>query len=256
MTRRKIQEIPETPEVFNCKKHGEYEERYMPWVGGGYYAFSYCPKCAEDEKAIEEEREKQKSIEIQEKRLLSMKIKAGVSPRNVDVKFSSFSASTPQMEVAKKKVYSFARGIYDGNNVSSLILSGKVGTGKTMLACATINALIESKKCRMVKLIDMFRELKDTWRKESSKTELELISWYSKLDLLVIDEVGVNYDSDTEKMFIFDIIDGRYQNMKPTMIISNLGIDGIKGLIGDRAYDRLKDGGGEVVAFDWESQRG
>ena len=72
----------------------------------------------------------------------------------------------------------------------------------------------------------------------------------------MLDEVGSQFGSDTEKLFIFDIIDGRYQNMKPTILISNLDIDGIKDAIGDRCVDRLREGGGMMVAFNWGSQRG
>ena len=107
----------------------------------------------------------------------------------------------------------------------------------------------------MGKMIDMFREIKETWRKDSPITELELIKKYSTVDLLVIDEAGVNYDSDTEKMFIFDIIDGRYQEMKPTIVITNLDMEELKKVMGDRVVDRLRDGGGEAVAFNWESAR-
>ena len=148
-----------------------------------------------------------------------------------------------------------ARAIYDGKEAGSLILTGKVGTGKTMLGCAAINAIIAGKSCRMVKMIDMFREIKETWRKDSPITELELIKKYSTVDLLVIDEAGVNYDSDTEKMFIFDIIDGCYQEMKPTIVITNLDMEELKKVMGDRVIDRLRDGGGEAVAFNWESAR-
>ena len=85
--------------------------------------------------------------------------------------------------------------------------------------------------------------------------EAGLIEFYSRLDLLVIDEVGVQFGSDTEKMFMFDIIDGRYQEMKPTILISNLAIEGIKKLMGERIIDRLREDGGKAVSFDWPSYR-
>ncbi len=75
------------------------------------------------------------------------------------------------------------------------------------------------------------------------------------MDLLIIDEVGSQFGSDTEKLFIFEIIDGRYQEMKPTILISNLDINGIKESIGERCVDRLREGGGSMIAFNWESSR-
>ena len=57
-------------------------------------------------------------------------------------------------------------------------------------------------------------------------------------------------------MFVFDVIDGRYRNMLPTIIASNLNMDGIKECVGERCVDRMREDGGKVVAFDFESQRG
>ena len=65
----------------------------------------------------------------------------------------------------------------------------------------------------------------------------------------------MQFGSDTEKMFMFDIIDGRYENMKPTILISNLNREGVAEIIGERVIDRLRDGGGECLSFDWESGR-
>ena len=41
----------------------------------------------------------------------------------------------------------------------------------------------------------------------------------------------------------------------PTVLISNLGIDAIKDAVGERIIDRLREDGGDLVAFDWDSHR-
>ena len=74
--------------------------------------------------------------------------------------------------------------------------------------------------------------------------------------MLVIEEVGVQFGSETEKLFLFEIIDGRYNKMKSTVMISNLNIQGVKECVGERCIDRLREDGGSVIAFDYESQRG
>jgi DNA replication protein DnaC len=56
-------------------------------------------------------------------------------------------------------------------------------------------------------------------------------------------------------MFIFDIIDGRYENILPTILISNQNIENIKTLIGDRVVDRLRSEGGQLLVLDGNSQR-
>jgi DNA replication protein DnaC len=44
--------------------------------------------------------------------------------------------------------------------------------------------------------------------------------------------------------------------MKPTIVVSNLGMADLRKCLGDRAVDRLRDKGGLVVLFRWESARG
>jgi DNA replication protein DnaC len=44
--------------------------------------------------------------------------------------------------------------------------------------------------------------------------------------------------------------------MLPTVLVSNLDVEGVKQCIGDRVYDRLRDDGGKVIAFTWGSMRG
>jgi DNA replication protein DnaC len=43
--------------------------------------------------------------------------------------------------------------------------------------------------------------------------------------------------------------------LKPTIVISNLAKDGLQDYLGERAFDRLRENGGKLVVFDWESYR-
>ena len=104
--------------------------------------------------------------------------------------------------------------------------------------------------------MNLIRMYRATWKKDCDYSESDVINELTTVDLLVLDEVGVQYGSDSEKMFVFDVIDGRYRNMLPTIIASNLNMDGIKECVGERCVDRMREDGGKVVAFDFESQRG
>lgn len=61
--------------------------------------------------------------------------------------------------------------------------------------------------------------------------------------------------SDNEQHILFNVIDGRYQNALPTIIISNLTVEGVTSYLGERSMDRLREGGGRVLQFLWESYR-
>lgn len=84
-------------------------------------------------------------------------------------------------------------------------------------------------------------------------------------DLLILDEVGVQFGSDTERLLLFDILNERYERRRPTILMSNLALDdaeeggrvvpGIKSYLGERVFDRLREDGGQSVVFDWPSHR-
>jgi DNA replication protein DnaC len=165
--------------------------------------------------------------------------------------------SSRKMEVlAQCKL--FAQGFESIEKSSStLFMFGNIGTGKTHLACAIANHLIaQGKTALYVTTNNLVRRVRATWAKSSAMTEEQQIAAFTKPDLLVIDEVGASTGSDNEKQILFDVINTRYEAQKPFIIVSNLSIDGIKGYLGDRAFDRLKDGKTTGLLFDWESGRG
>lgn len=264
-----LDQIPATPKVSVCEKHGEYKHIYMKTFGNKYMERDSCPTCIKEAQA---EADKKREIELQKKKEITIaqsKEWSGISRRNSKFNFDMIEANTEKQKSVKNRMVKWCEGFKkDKHEAPSVIITGKVGTGKTVIAACLIDDLVNNgvikghadfyhsyNKARLLKLVDMIRMLKGTWRKDSEKTEEQLIKHLSELDLLIIDEVGMGFDSDTEKMFIFDVIDGRYQNELPTILISNLNLDGIKNSIGDRAIDRLRDGGGILLGLDWESYR-
>lgn len=86
-------------------------------------------------------------------------------------------------------------------------------------------------------------------------TESEMIDRFVEIDLLVVDEVGVQAKSDNERNILFSVINGRYEEMKPTIILSNETLKEVKEIIGERAFDRLREGGGRAFSLQWDSYR-
>lgn len=235
----------------NCPEHGIYDFRRIDVIGLKR-VIKICPKCMEERRSEEEservKEEKKRAVTYATNKRLNV----GISKRNLGKTFSDYIATTPEQKKALESCKKFAGNFPKSNN---LLMLGSVGTGKTLLASAIIESLIDKHDCVIIKLIQIFRMLKDTFRKGSDMSEKSIIDHLTTVPLLVIDEVGVQFDTDTEKMFVFDIIDGRYQSMLPTILISNLDIDGVKKVIGERCLDRLREGGGSMVAFNWDSHR-
>ena len=72
--------------------------------------------------------------------------------------------------------------------------------------------------------------------------------------LLIIDEIGVQYGTDSERNILFEVINDRYEDMLPTIMISNLPLNELAPLLGERVVDRMLEGGA-VLSFNWPSYR-
>ncbi len=239
-----------------CEKHGDYKAKFFSIRSDSPSHGGQCTKCvteqAEKTKIIEDAALKKQQIESECRRRENVRVNAGISKRNLYKTFADYICTNEGQSKAKNDCVKYVENFPTDK---SLIMVGGVGTGKTLLASAMLDSLVDKNSCEIIKTIDLIRHLKATWAKDSETTEEKLISYFCKLDLLVLDEVGSQFGSDTEKLFIFDIIDGRYQDMKPTILISNLDIEGVKDAIGERCVDRLREGGGSMIAFNWSSSR-
>lgn len=259
----KAEDAKKLPKELNCKKHGLYDVGFSKGIGDRVFVNGSCSKCVQEFDVLLDEKEKELKKSIKEKEKAKLKQdrdedlhKIGVSKRYINNSFDNYTAETPDKQNALLKCKELCNGIIKREKPCNLIMVGGVGTGKTHLANSSIVELYDNgKSCERINMIDMIRELKATWSKDNEQTEEKLIKYFTNIDLLIIDEVGIQFNSDTEKLFVFDIINGRYENCLPTVIISNLDINGVKDVIGSRCVDRLREDGGKVIAFNWESHR-
>lgn len=229
-------------EMGECPRHGKFpnivRRRFSPGRYGDLSRNLGCPLC----KREEADRAAYGSISI---------------PRRFVGK--TFDNYVPDEH--SQKVYDFFRDyaehlqdrIHAG---TSVILTGKPGTGKTHLACAL---LFEAKKqgysAFFTNVRKLFRAVRDTWREGAAESESRVIDRYVALDLLAIDEIGVQAKSENERNILYDVLNGRYEESKPTILLSNENLPSIKDIIGDRSFDRLREGGGMAFNCQWESYR-
>lgn len=136
----------------------------------------------------------------------------------------------------------------------SLILAGKPGTGKGHMAASVMNKLMPEYLPVYTTCLDMIRSVRDTWRKDSRFSESQVLQEYEDAALLIIDEIGVQYGTDGEQTIIFDVLDRRYRQMRPTIFITNQDREGFVKFIGERSFDRLKQTA-KWISFDWQSYR-
>lgn len=235
-----------------CEAHGEYESTLYPT---GWSICDSCQAVRDEERRKEEWEQRKKDDEAQ--RIQRLLKRAAIPPRFADRRLSTYVPTCAESEkalgLAKKYADEFESAKETG---AGLILCGGVGTGKTHIAVGIAHEIIErGMSAVFTSVFGAVRRVKETYRRDSEETETDVIKGFVSPDLLILDEVGVQFGSDTEKLIMFEIINGRYEEMKPTIIISNLAKDSLGQFIGERVIDRLREGGGKLIAFDWPSYR-
>jgi len=135
----------------------------------------------------------------------------------------------------------FERGIH-------CTLKGGVGTGKSSIAgWMARKAVVSGRSAKMIASDELFDSLRPNGG--------AVIEKYLEPDLLIIDEIGVTAGSEFESQKITRIIGDRDAAMKPCILITNLDHVKLRGVVGDRAFDRCCSGR-SVIEFGWGSLRG
>lgn len=112
----------------------------------------------------------------------------------------------------------------------NIYLFGKTGTGKTHLA--TIAAK-RSAWAVLYKTGDMLRSIR-TAALDCAEKESEAISYFIKASPLVIDDFGIEKNTEFGASAMYEIIDGRYQAMSGGLIVtSNLSLGELAKKMGD-----------------------
>lgn len=236
-----------------CEKHGPFESRGV--FNGRIW--TKCPQCSADEKAEQQRRDEQKAIEEQDARWRKQLSRADIPPRFVDRSLDNYIAKNDGQEYALDFARRFAADLCnDSLRGRSAIFSGGIGTGKTHLSVAIALAGMKAGKSAMFTTIQRItRDVKSTFKRDSELSENDIIESLIYPNLLIIDEIGVQFDSKFEHNLIFDVINSRYEKRLSTILLTNLSPAEFKNVIGDRVFDRLREDGGQCVSFGWDSYR-
>ena len=177
-------------------------------------------KRFEEQKRIEQEEIKRKKDELE--KIQKVFKNSNMTKRGIKRTFDSFEvnkANRRAYEIAKKYAEDWDKFKNDG---TGLIFIGQFGTGKTHLAFAIANYLLnQGVPVVFETLINLMEKLKLGYEKDTNLGYYEIIKLYCECDLLIIDDLGKEKLSEWVLEKLFQIINSRYENMLPILITTN-----------------------------------
>lgn len=208
------------------------QTRFTDFMGKVRTPYCLC-KCAQEKRDAEERERQQAEFADMIKNLRRMGFP--------DSEMSQWrferddGANAKLSSVARKYVEHFSEMKEKGKG---LLLFGTVGTGKTFAAACIANALIDKGyPC----LVTNFARLTNTISGMYDGKQ-EYIDGLDRFDLLVIDDLASERDTEYMGEIVQNIIDARYRSGKPLIITTNLTGDELKNpadMRKQRIYSRL-----------------
>jgi DNA replication protein DnaC len=242
-----------------CEDHGQFPQTVNVIFDKEFK--TGCPECQRIR--FEEESARKQANEAQIIRMrMAEKLGSALIPKRFAGKtFDGYVATTAEQHKALNTCRRYAAEFSQiAESGRCLLLLGKPGTGKTHLSVAIANEIMaQSTATAVYRTVGaVLQAIRATYDRTSEQSESQILSSLVSPSLLILDEIGVSKEkpSDFELTTLFAIINGRYEEQRPTVIVSNLDAKALPAAIGERCADRLREGGVIVIPFEWESQRG
>ena len=176
-----------------------------------------CEKSKAYWNEIDLKEEIQKKRKHFEQMIRQFYIQNYTSKRIQDYQFENLiitATNKKEIEIVKD----FTQKCINKNQKNGLIITGKSGVGKTHLATTILNKLTEKDMLvlmgRLILLLDV---IKDTFKDFSSKDK-DIIELYSKVDMLIIDDLGTERISSWALEKLYTIIENRNENKLPIIV--------------------------------------
>jgi len=168
----------------------------------------------------------------------------------------------------------WANALYIAENIikkcEPIAMLGTRGNGKTQMAVELLwrticNYDFDMKQYhaqqrlpligRYVRAREIGMALRETFKSGATLSERQVLESFIAPHLLVIDECQERPDTDFEQKSLVYIMDRRYGDCKPTIMIANMNTPQFTEMMGASIVDRMKQGGG-ILPFKWDSFRG
>lgn len=213
-------------------------------------------------KELEEEKEREK----QQRKLIALeKLKnaslIGEKYKNVEFDTTLKTHETFNKALLRCKKYCDISGQALEKGYGMYIY-GNSGTGKTHLTACMCNELLkQGQQCLFTNFFEISKSIRATFNK-NSEDEATMINRITKIDFLFIDDLGTeivrkNGEDTWLQEKIFEIINKRYNDNKPTIFSSNYSLDELiddRGIM-NKTVDRIAEMSTAILKIEGDSYR-
>lgn len=134
----------------------------------------------------------------------------------------------------------------------SAIIIGGNGVGKTHLAFASLRFQIEQYVPALYILaFNFFSRIKQSFMDNSTE---QVMREYAKVGYLVLDELDKAFGSQTEFVYLYSLINERYNHLLPTVLITNAETSDLAAVIGSSTLSRVA-GDGAIIELQGKDYR-
>jgi len=162
----------------------------------------------------------------------------------------------PENKAAYQRALDFAQNFE--RQGKGLLFTGNVGTGKTHLAAAVANYLIQNLYSVIFgNVTDIVSRIYDTYGKDSDISTMEIIHHITSVDLLIIDDLGKEHTSENVRTLLYQIINALYEDERLVVITTNLSGKELSEKIGTATVSRITEMTEPVImqGHDWRLRR-
>ncbi|WP_404453993.1 ATP-binding protein [Virgibacillus necropolis] len=233
----------------SCHQEVERKELVIP-IGpfkGEKTIVDFGCKC-EDIKLAEQTKRSHMQLK-QDKLINSFNYYSLINDSLKSATIENYKPTSIELKKAKKMVSAYIDA-FDGKH--NLLLTGNYGTGKSHLSISITKELMElGYHCLFVSLPKLLTKIKRTYNKEGV-TEDELLDFIRQVDLLVIDDIGSEQQTEWSTSKLFEIFDDR--TGKATIYTTNLNSTELKKRVNERNFSRMMENT-EVVVMNGTDYR-